>query len=102
METTSEPTPAKPENPTRLKQKIWMIAAVMEPLGRDRWVMAHKSYPSARAATELAQEAFRAGDMPRARLMAEEALAQTKECAGELKKTARKLVGAQLKKIAKY
>lgn len=100
--TNEEKAEETSEDPKKLKQKIWMMASFIGPLGMTKRVSGEECYPSATAAVGLAQDAFLAGDLVRARQMGEEAFIQVSKCVQCLPKTARKLIAPKLKQMAKY
>ena len=99
---TAIPVFSGTEDPVKLKQKIWMMASFMAPLGMTKRVSREECYPAAVAAVELAQKAFRAGNLARARELCEEGYSQVAKCIHCMPKIARKVIAPHFKKIAKY
>lgn len=85
-----------------LKQKIWMMAAIMGPLSIAKGAQGSPEFAEAQKLVDAAQIAFRLGETGKARELADASVAQLLNCVALLPKTPRKLVAANLKRIAKY
>jgi len=86
----------------RLRQKIWMMAAILGPLSIAKGAHGSPEFEEAKKTIEGAQAVFRLGELTKARELADLGILKLLDVVPLLPKTPRKLVAAQLKQIRKY
>ena len=86
----------------RLQQKVGMMGAIMGPLSIANGVRGSAEYETTLGLVDAAQIALRLGETTKARELIDRSVEEMWNCVKLLPKTPRKLVAANLKKIAKY